>query len=400
VFRRPGRESKVWYFGIYERPGCRPVRRSTGTRVKAEADRLARELQGRLTYQRTFEGDCLYDAIAPDYIETVAPGSQKNWTANFRRWSPDLRGLYLSEITVDVVDRFVRRRRREKVVDATISSALRYLSGLLNWARRTRGPYGPGDDNVVRLWLRANARGKGRPALDPAKKIRRCLSDDEEQRLLEACRQELHRHLIGFAIETGLRLHEQLLLQAWQIHRSGRAEIVIPAEKAKDAEPRVVPLSPRALGILDALGFDDEGIRQHSDDDYVFLRSNGQPYMHVHHFWGRVKERAGVQCRWHDLRHTFATRWLRRGGQLHTLQKMLGHSSITLTMRYTYVANDDVHREAARIWEPQVAAPPVAQRDVFVPQMGVPSDVSVHQVGVAESIVDTQLELFGQLLTS
>jgi integrase/recombinase XerD len=41
-----------------------------------------------------------------------------------------------------------------------------------------------------------------------------------------------------------------------------------------------------------------------------------------------------VRCSFHTLRHTFAVNYLRKGGNLYYLQRILGHSSITTTERY------------------------------------------------------------------
>lgn len=322
TYQRPG--SKCWYFRYRDAKG-QLVRRSSGTTDAAEARRLADRLEITLGHRQG--GDQLYDEVAAAYVESRSTGTRANWQAQLRRWDEFLRGKFLTEITEEDISRFVARRHRQKVTDATIRSGLAYLSGLLTYAGVPR------NRNVVKLYSKKE--------LKAARKVVRFLLPEEEQRLLEACRLESQRHLVIFAIETGLRMREQTHLKPWQVSRQKR-ELLIPAEGAKDRQPRIVPLSDRALAVLDAAGFNPRA-------EWVFTSALGRPYENMHYWWGKVQDRAGVRCRWHDLRHTFASRWLRDGGTLATLSRVLGHSNITLTMRYAHLVTADLHREVERL---------------------------------------------------
>jgi integrase len=56
--------------------------------------------------------------------------------------------------------------------------------------------------------------------------------------------------------------------------------------------------------------------------------------------------RAGIEdCRFHDLRHTFASHFIMRGGDLKSLQELLGHADIKTTMRYAHLSK--AHKEKA-----------------------------------------------------
>jgi integrase len=53
--------------------------------------------------------------------------------------------------------------------------------------------------------------------------------------------------------------------------------------------------------------------------------------------------------RFHDLRHTFASHWVARGGDLFKLQKILGHQSVQMTMRYAHLAPDAFNDDYGRL---------------------------------------------------
>ena len=66
--------------------------------------------------------------------------------------------------------------------------------------------------------------------------------------------------------------------------------------------------------------------------------------------WRRIRARAGLEdVRFHDLRHSFASRALALGESLPMIGRLLGHSQVATTARYAHLARDSVHEAARRV---------------------------------------------------
>jgi integrase/recombinase XerD len=89
------------------------------------------------------------------------------------------------------------------------------------------------------------------------------------------------------------------------------------------------------------------------DDDPLFLTREDRPFSGqvLYHLLRRLGEKAGVEnCRPHRFRHTFAIQYLRNGGDVFTLQRLLGHSSMVMVKHYLALSSADdkeAHRKAS-----------------------------------------------------
>ena len=139
---------------------------------------------------------------------------------------------------------------------------------------------------------------------------------------------------------TGCRCGEITGLR-WEDVDLGRGEIRLRDSKTG---PRTVSLPPGAARVL-------AGLPRVPGNPWVIAgREPGARLPHVHYYWRRVRERAGLDgVRIHDLRHSFASRALALGESLPMIGSLLGHRKIQTTARYAHLARDSVRGAAARV---------------------------------------------------
>lgn len=154
-------------------------------------------------------------------------------------------------------------------------------------------------------------------------------------------------------LDAGLRRSEARCLQVRHL-RFDTAELVVWG--GKGAKDRVVPMTTRLVSRL-AAWVELDALRA---TDHLWPTRPGGYYLQRRRPMGdtsfitwyrRCLDDAGVRYRNpHVTRHTFATRWLRRGGRLETLSRALGHSSIRTTADlYAHLDLTDVARDLALI---------------------------------------------------
>ena len=158
----------------------------------------------------------------------------------------------------------------------------------------------------------------------------RYLSSGEEERLFNAItpESEYMRPIIITALQTGMRKSEILSLKWSQVDfRQGFIDVL----KSKSGKERKIPISSKLDKVLRTL-------YAVSDSDYVFINPvTSLPYVDIKKSFNSLINRAGiVNFRFHDLRHTVATRMVESGIDLVVVKEILGHSKIETTMRYAH----------------------------------------------------------------
>jgi len=177
----------------------------------------------------------------------------------------------------------------------------------------------------------------------------RILSADEFERILAAIESMDVRygHLKDFmvmAMNTAMRKGEILKMEkAWVDFDIGIITVPRHAQKRKKKIKRV-PISFAIRPIL------KRRMAENPDSEYVFVNpKTGTRYTKIYNSWSRVIEKAGIngkpgidKLRFHDLRHTAATRLAQSGKDIKFIAQYLGHTDVKTSARYIHYSDEDL----------------------------------------------------------
>lgn len=238
------------------------------------------------------------------------------------------KGKTLKEIKKSDVEKLKRERSESKTKydrkrsPATVNRELSVLSAILTLAV---------DDELIP----SNPCRRVRP-LRMDNERSRYLTRDEEARLLATLEgQEWLQNIVTMAINTGMRRGEIFKLRWFDVDF---ARGVIHVRDTKTAKNRVVPMNAAVREMLE---------RQPKKSGHVFPSpKTGGQLVDIKRPFGMACEAAGIaDLRFHDLRHTAATRLADAGVNVVVIAEILGHSDIRTTKRYSH-AMDEAKREA------------------------------------------------------
>jgi site-specific recombinase XerD len=143
-------------------------------------------------------------------------------------------------------------------------------------------------------------------------------------------------------LDTGLRLNELITLKQSRIDFV-MGELTVLGKGNKE---RKVPIGSQARkALIDYLTKERPEPENPCDADCVYLNADRHPISPevVEKVFQRVKKAAGLQHFYpHICRHTFSVRYLINGGDVFSLQKILGHTSLEMTRKYVNLASGDV----------------------------------------------------------
>lgn len=200
--------------------------------------------------------------------------------------------------------------------------------------------------NLALRWETPGVTGnptKDVPLFEENNKRERYLTQEEAQRLYDVVQHsesKMLRFIIPMLILTGARKRE-VLDARWADFDLGQKVWRIALSKSGKA--RFVPLSEGVLSLLEMIGKEREAWPlPHRDCPWVFANPDtGKPYTSIYYTWDNARKRAGLPgLRVHDLRHSFASFLINAGRSIYEVQKILGHTQIKTTQRYSHLSQD------------------------------------------------------------
>ena len=272
------------------------------------------------------QADISFEKFADEFLELYSKQNKRSWTrdeTSLKSLKAFFKGRELQDIGAEDIEGY-RAKRKAEVSEPTINRELACLKTLFNKAIE---------------W--------GKLDINPAQKVKkfrepkskeRILTNFEAKRLIEEASPQL-KPVIIIGLNTGMRRTEILSLR-WENINFSKSFIHI--EDSKSGRSRNVPMNYLVFETLKGLSRDSE---------HVFFNPDTKNHIKdIKTGFKAACRRAEIKSlRFHDLRHTAASRMVEAGVDLVTVSKILGHSSIQMTMRYAHPTPENMKQAVEKL---------------------------------------------------
>jgi integrase len=274
---------------------------------KLYAKILTETVEGR--YFQAFKAEKItFREMAEKYMNKY---QRSRDATSLKRLLPVFRDTVLADITTESVSDYMDERLK-KVKPATVYQELALMRRMFNVARRQW------------KWTKENPVADLSFSVGNKNARDRWLTHTEEKRLLDAATNPWWlRDCLMVALHTGMRRGEILNLKWVDVDF---LRMTVTVVKSKNGEKRTIPMSKTLYRTLKGIKVVDLAGRvfpiSRSSLRQAFIKTIAKTRIEDFHF--------------HDLRHTFATRLVQNGADLYKVKELLGHKSISVTMRYAH----------------------------------------------------------------
>ena len=321
----------------------RRIHESAKTESKVVAQEAERQCRRRLeeTFS-TLEKRQLpptFDRATDEWLTlksvTLSPRSVQIEQANLIHLLPKFGRLLITDINGMNIGKYQQGRLKEGASPKTINLEIGTVRAIMRWKR---------------LW------GKIQPdvkMLKVSNNVGQALTHEEEARLLEECSKSRSRSLypaVILALSTTMRYSEIRLLKWKQVDFFGR-RIWVGKSKTQYGEGRPIKMNDRCMHVTTMWADTFPGRKpEHyvfptekygaAGDDFKPCVHSTDPTVPIGDWkeaWEAARERAGLNCRFHDLRHTACTRMLEAGKPFPLVARIMGWSpSTAVRMSFRY----------------------------------------------------------------
>lgn len=237
----------------------------------------------------------------------------------------------ISCIDSGLIDKYILHLKEKELKDITINTHIRELRSILyyfmeqGWLNRFKIKLIKAETPIIETY-----------------------SDNELRLLLtkpnmKKCTFAEYRNWVvcNFLIATGCRSNTLLNIHTEDIDFEN--EVVI-YKKTKNKKQQIIPLTKSLIPIL-------KEYIQHIEKGYLFTNSFGEPMTNStlgHNLRNYNLKRGVTTTGIHRFRHTFAKKYLLNGGDVFRLQKLLGHSDMTVVKNYVNMFTNDLKQDFDR----------------------------------------------------
>lgn len=312
------------------RPRVHVVRRN----VDADSDDPAPVMFLRTSPGRPAAGQRMAGLVREWLAEVKVMGRSEQtlkWYRQKMEWYLDHEGgpATLDGLTSAEVKRLLGVLIDRGLAPNTVHGFFEVVRAFANWALREGFPVDPA---VIRM----------RPPKVPITELE-TYTETQQETMLSAAASGWPRLAVQILLGTGMRLGELAELTLDDYESDGDAGF-LKVRRGKGAKFRRVPLSSRLRREIDRYL---NRFRQDVETKRLLVKGNGSPVlmMTVEYLLMRIQQRVGFKVHAHKFRHTFATEYLRNGGDIERLRRILGHSSYVMVMRYLHLDKGDLSKD-------------------------------------------------------
>lgn len=295
---------------------------STGQTNHDEATKFYLELKSKVVNKKFIYIDKTYDELVDYYYDSYHKNDQRilDWSLKF------FKGRTLASISGHELKE-LQNYRALRVKGSTVNRQFNTIRAILNRA-------------VVDLgWLEYPPKFKKHKEDQPEKQI---LTKTEEIRLLKELPNHLKR-IVSFALETGLR-KSTIVRLTYEMYDYKSQILRIPAKLMKTNKSHDIRVNLKAHNLI---MFNKRGLVLNQglgayNGRHIFTYKGNAIANPTSSAWNKARKRAKVSIRFHDLRHTWATRQIEKGMPVAHVQYLGGWSSPKMMQQYLSIAPENL----------------------------------------------------------